>query len=206
MAIEQIIDHFEKAKDRIPGFMRGAVNYESLLESFSSEIQELETVFFQLLDERHLSVAVGAQLDGIGQILDLERTVGETDSNYRARLVARSGELAKGGEIETLIDAYLRLTEATFLVVKQTYPARVEMTAHYDGDPEDPAADQSTVDAMNNVKAGGVELDLRYAPETTYFWFSDASEVDGSDNGPQSADHGLGDDVLTEGGGLARKL
>ncbi len=131
MTIKEILDHKEKAKARLPGFMQGATNLEAFLDAAVAESQNLETMLFQLLDERHLTVAVGAQLDGIGDILDLVRIVGETDSNYRTRLTSRTGELSRGGEIETLIAIFIQLTGLTppdELQFQEVYPAAAIMT------------------------------------------------------------------------------
>lgn len=206
MSIEQITDHADQAKDRLPRHLDAATNFLALLDIVGARTQELETQNFKLLDERHLSVAVGVQLDGLGQILNLPREVGQNDADYRAELVAATGVLAQSGQIEVLIDTFLRLSLALFLTVDEIYPARMQMVAHYDADTVDPAIDQAILDAMDRIKAGGVGLDLLYAEETTFFSFADVSEVDASDNGPSSADNGFGDEALSEGGGLARLI
>jgi len=142
MAIKQITDHQTLAKDRLPGFMQGKTNIEALLDSFVNEAQNIETMLFQLLDQRHLTVAAGTQLDGIGEIVDLARTPTETDGNYRTRLIARAGELAKGGEIETLLTAFINLAGVSgtdTLDLAEITLATVIMTWISDDlDPQDP--------------------------------------------------------------------
>ena len=48
-------------------------NLKGFLEAFLEEYQEIENANLQLLNERYLSVAIGAQLDGIGEIIGLSR-------------------------------------------------------------------------------------------------------------------------------------
>lgn len=206
MTIEKITDHAQRLKNRLPRFLDGSSNLNALLDIAGGRFQELETQLFKLLDERHLSVAVGAQLDGLGEILDLPRKVGQTDPSYRQDLIGQAGQLSLSGEVESLIASFLDLSLATFLTVFEYYPAAILLVGHYDADPVDPNIDQSIVEAMARVRAAGVELDLRYAEETTYFWFSDAADVDGNGNAPLDTNHGFGDEVLTGGGGLARLI
>lgn len=206
MTINEIIDHADQARERYPDQFSGAENLQKLIDIIGGRAQDIETQFINLLDERHLSVAIGIQLDGIGQILNLERELGEADEPYRARLVGRTGELAKSGEMESLITAFLTLSQAASVQASDFYPAGVEMVALTDADAEDPVIDAEIIEQMNLVKAGGVLLDLRFAPETTAFEMSDESETDINNNGPTDADHGFGDEALTEGGGLARVI
>jgi len=206
MTIEQINDHAGKAKERLPRFLDGATNFNALIDIFSSRTQDLETELFNLLDQRNLSDAVGVQLDGLGQILNLEREVGQSDADYRQALIGETGQLALSGQIESLINVFNALTSAVTSDVVEFFPASVLLTAFFDGDLEDPNVDQSIIDAMDKVRAAGVNLDLRYAEETEYLELSDISEIDGSGNGPTDALHGLGDEALTEGGGLSRLI
>lgn len=206
MPIDQITDHQDRAKARLPGFMQGAINIEDFLDAIVAESQNLETVFFQLLDERHLSVAVGAQLDGIGEILAVDREVGQSDADYRTALIDRNEQLAKGGEIETLLEIFIEVSSAVFVTAAEYYPAGMLLIAHLDADTEDSIIDQNILSTMNDAKAGGVELDLRFAPETEVFSMAQESETDGNNDGPQDADEGFGDEALPDGGGLARAI
>ena len=206
MTIEQITDHAEKAKDRLPRFLDGATNFNALIDIMGVRTQGIETELFNLLDQRYLAIAVGAQLDGLGQILNLEREIGQSDSDYRFDLIAETGKLALSGQIESLILLFKTITFAVSLDLVEFYPASVLLTAFYDADEQDALLDSNIIEAMNEVKAAGVHLDLRFAEETEYLELSDVSEVDGSNNGPIDSIHGLGDEALLEGGGLSRSL
>jgi len=180
--------------------------FVDLIDIFSARTQELEDQLIKLLDERAISNSAGAQLDGIGVILNTPREVGETDNAYRNRLTGVTGQLALSGEIETLITVYLALTQAASVEAIEYYPAGVMLTAVYDGDIQNPDLDQSIISAMNETKAAGVELDLRFVEEGTFLELADESETDANGNGPIDPNQGLGDEVLTEGGGLARAI
>ncbi len=206
MTIITITDHADQAKARLPRHLDGATKLLVLLDIAGARYQELETELIKLLDERYLSVAVGVQLDGLGQILNLPREVGQTDTDYRQALIGETGQLALSGQIEALLDPFIRVTGAVTVTASEFYPAGMLLIAHNDADAEDPIIDQSIIDAMDKVKAGGVVLDLRYAPEDIVFTLAQDSETDVNNNGPQDIDKGFGDEVLTDGGGLARAI
>lgn len=201
-----IIDHIQGAKDRLPSHMDGAANMALFWEIVGKQFNDIEAEQDNLLLLRSVLLGVGAQLDGIGQIVDLARTVGQTDASYRTALLGRTAELSKSGEVEALIVSYKALTSAASVTAADNYPAGVQLTANTNTDPEDPLQDADTIVAMNLVKAGGIDLTLSIGLDTGSLTLSDISEADGNQNGPQSATEGLGDEILTDGGGLTRIL
>lgn len=80
-----------------------------LLSSYVAETQELENALFELGDAFWVNTAVGAQLDGIGEIVGIARD-GADDTTYRIRIKARVLiNLSSGtpNEILTLVRALL---------------------------------------------------------------------------------------------------
>jgi hypothetical protein len=75
-----------------------------LITPFIEEVQELETVFNDLREKRDIDNAEGAQLDGIGDIVDLPRPAGQNDDDYRAALKLKNELNLSAGQPETLID------------------------------------------------------------------------------------------------------
>ena len=58
---------------------KDSVNFRSFIEAFLQQFQDLDISGLQLLNERYLNTAVGAQLDGIGEIVGLERPERDKD-------------------------------------------------------------------------------------------------------------------------------
>ncbi len=58
---------------------KNSVKFQEFLTAFLQEFQDLHISDLQLLNERHLSVAVGVQLDGIGEIVGLPRPEKDID-------------------------------------------------------------------------------------------------------------------------------
>jgi len=204
MTIKQITDHAAAAQARLPSQFIGATKLQALIGKIGERAQGIETVLFDLLNNRALSTATGLQLDNLGTILDTARTVGETDDSYRARLFSATSQLQKSGEPEHLIEIFNFLLNPDSMILQEIYPAGVQLTAHDDTDPESFTIDSDTREAMDNVKAAGIELILQMATTSDYFMMADESETDVNGDGPDDALHGLGDETLTEGGALAR--
>lgn len=75
MADFERIDHILAAIDNLTVQFAGT-NVEQIAAAFAAEINEIEAVLAQLDADVWLGKAVGEQLDGIGQIVDLGRDIG----------------------------------------------------------------------------------------------------------------------------------
>ena len=64
-----------KGLNRLAYQFKDSTKFQDFIESFLSELQDLYESENQLLTERYLDTAVGVQLDGIGEIVGLERPV-----------------------------------------------------------------------------------------------------------------------------------
>jgi len=100
----------EKGIERLAYQFLDSEKFKGFLTSFLTEYEELNTSGLQLLNERYLDIAVGAQLDGIGEIVGLPRPEGETDTLYRFLIRIR---IIKNKTAMT-IDDTLRLISFTF--------------------------------------------------------------------------------------------
>ena len=68
-----------KGLSRLAYQFEDSVNFKSFIETFLRQFQDLEISNLQLLNERYLNTAVGKQLDGIGEIVGLERPEKDKD-------------------------------------------------------------------------------------------------------------------------------
>lgn len=205
MTITQITDHSDRALARLPSQFEAATNLQALVSLCASRIQIIESVFWDLLNFRALSTATGLQLDNAGQVLNLDRILAESDASYRARLFAATSQLEKSGEPEHVIEVFnFLMATGNSCQLFDVYPAALQITAFTDVDPLDAVLDSYNRAAMNETKAGGIDLVLQVSPLTSDFYFADYSETDVNGNGPTDALHGFGDEVLTDGGQLSR--
>lgn len=102
MRIEQITDYYTEIKKLILTQFVDKENYTKLIQIFLKQCDELETMYFQLLDERWLDQAIGEQLDLLGRILDIERS-GREDESYRSLLNLKVSINVASGEPESVI-------------------------------------------------------------------------------------------------------
>jgi len=94
-----------KALNRLAYQFSDSETFKSFLTCFLEQADDLEASNLQLLTERYLETAIGAQLDGIGEIVGLERPNNITNNagafGFFADATAESfttlGDLDKGG-------------------------------------------------------------------------------------------------------------
>jgi hypothetical protein len=137
-----------------------ANNFEKLIEVYANQIQDLETVFLDLMTETRIDSAEGVQLDRIGKIIGLERG-GASDELYRDLLSAQIAvNLASGTIPEILTILNLILGDEVDLVLREYFPAGFEVEAVQQPITSDQAT--SAVAAVKTSKAGGVKGLFRY--------------------------------------------
>lgn len=99
----------DKDKERISG----------LAESIVSELQNIETATFDLIQNRLISNSTGVTLDRIGDIVGVERLLGESDTDYRGRILRGIFRNRAQGTPESIIEAALFFAAgATILLIE----------------------------------------------------------------------------------------
>lgn len=117
-----ITDHIAIALDRLPWRFSRTVT-KAFVEAVGEEIQLIEDACLDLIFERFLQSAQGAQLDQYGSILSTPRA-GLNDSDYLALLLTRVLVNRSSGETNTLLKIVSRLLglgDSVRLI--QAYPA-----------------------------------------------------------------------------------
>lgn len=102
MALAHKYDHIAEALENLVTQFKGKANIEATLTAFIQQVQDLEEAFFELLEERFIDVAVGAQLDGFGSIVG-EARESRSDEDYRLAIKARIQLNLGNGTPEDLI-------------------------------------------------------------------------------------------------------
>src|SRR5690606_8382139 len=134
-------------------------NLQKLVKIFVQQLQELDDVNQQLLLERSLDTSVGTQLNGLGEILGLERYDGEDDSDYRERLKFQSFINSADGTPEVAINVLKVITDASKVWYNEYYPAAYQMATNGQALPN-PA--EQLIDLIQSVSPAGVQ----YVPIT----------------------------------------
>lgn len=148
-----------------------ANNFETLVEGYVAEAQALNDAATELLQAVTIENATGVQLDGLGQIIGVERN-GLDDEPYRSLLRAYIAINSSGGTIEQLLtiarlatnttieDAAIELVEGS---IAEFYIECTELLSAGVGD--------VFVDAVIQGKAAGVYAVAKYIETEPVFAF-----------------------------------
>lgn len=170
-------------------------NLAAFVSAFADQIQDAENGSFEVIDETTLTAAVGVQLDGLGQIIGLERR-GLGDDDYRIRLQVQILINSSSGTIEDILEI-LVLLESSAIELEELLPATI-ITTIFDID-EDPATIARTIASS---RSAAVKSDLHYSisPEPELFRFASGDTTE------SSSTQGFANDSATTGGKYADAL
>jgi hypothetical protein len=187
--------HIAQALDRLLLQFKGQPNIEGIISAYATQIQELETAVFDLMAERYVLTAVGAQLDGIGKVVDETRR-GRDDTDYRVAILGKIQRNKANSTIEDLLTLFgLILPGFGYTLVEGTVASFVlsidEALGVNDPTPEELGAQ------LHAAKGGGIRAQMvastSPADERFEFAAADAVVVDN--------DKGYADDTpITLGG------
>jgi hypothetical protein len=123
-------------------------------ESYLENVQPLEDVYFQLLDERGVLVAVGEQLNVLGRLVG-EPRYGRNDDKYRLALVNRAGINRSSGTPEELLTFLKALTRSEVVGLWEHYSSSVHLYVAQNGTP-------FVVHALKDAASAGVHIRLMF--------------------------------------------
>lgn len=155
---QQILDHIILAKKRLISQYKQKPRLEGLVEALVQDIQNLENTAVQLNTERGLDTAVGEQLDGIGQIVGLERETGQSDDDYRTLIKAKIGINLSQGEPERMIQIYKVLTGADLVLLQELFPGAVAISSEVDPGSQEEV--DRLIRIMESMAPAGVRVDF----------------------------------------------
>ena len=122
MTLVEKTTHAEEARDRLITQFRNKPIIQALLDTYSAQVQEIEAVLFDLMTERWLATAQGAQLDGLGAIVGEDRQ-GRSDTDYRVAIQARILINRSEGTPEQLIEIASLLSQGSSITLTEYFPA-----------------------------------------------------------------------------------
>ena len=168
-----LVDHNEDIKgqalDRLPYQFRDKAYWTGLLEALLPSIQEVEDVLYDLIVDRFLEGALGAQLDQYGDLLD-EGRQGLSDDEFRRILRSRILSNRSTGAIEDLVKLASRVTGSEVVRLFNIFPAF--MSIEYVVPASDSAAFRKiVVRLLERATSAGVGLKV-VEGVTGYFGFA----------------------------------
>ncbi|WP_173475129.1 BspA family leucine-rich repeat surface protein [Fibrobacter succinogenes] len=86
--METIVPYKEEFKKYIPEQYKNSEKLLALVNSCMAQFDDLETAFFEILQALNIADAIGPALDYLGAIVGVKRNPGESDTQYRERIVS----------------------------------------------------------------------------------------------------------------------
>jgi len=165
MAVDEILTHVADALDRQPEASKGLPNNELVLTAIATQVQALETAFYDLYTLRRLGDATGEQLDLLGRVVQQPRN-GQSDVDYeryiRARIAANNSE--------GLVSDFNRvargvLNDAT-LAITYTYDYPAGLVMQVVNAETDATVASILIGFLRDTAAGGVRVQFHFLTDT----------------------------------------
>jgi hypothetical protein len=188
MGLTKKENHAEEAQARQVEQFKEKPDLAAIIDAASDQTQDDEDVFFELLDERALDVAVGVQLDGLGEIVGEDR-LGRSDDDYRLGIRAQIKKNVSSGTGDEILEIVALLTSNTHELV-EFFPAGLALIFD-DALPEDPVQLAANLPVAAGVR-GTVQYTLQDDDDTFTFASGDTPET--------SSTQGFSNDGGTSGG------
>lgn len=124
MLATKITTHVQDALKRLLQQYKGQPRITAILTSFVDQIQDLENAVYDLDAGRQIQNAIGAQLDGIGEIVGIERN-GLDDQTYLVFIYGKIGENTSDTTKDKIIAITLLVFISNFVLMDEIPPAAI---------------------------------------------------------------------------------
>lgn len=178
MTVSLISDHVVLGLAKLREHSKGQPNTEALLTALMASTNSIELALYELLTERQVDTAIGAQLDLIGFVVGEERA-GKVDADYRRYIRARIAINNSSGLISDIVKVSRLVINdtATSIEVENQTVATVVVTIW--NNPITTALASILLTRLQEAAAAGVRVILEYASGAIadVFTFDDATNT-----------------------------
>ncbi len=180
-----ITNHVQQALARLMQQYKGFPNYEKLITALVQPVQEIENALDGIEPNTQLYngttyPSVGAQLDGIGEIVGCPRN-GLSDAAYLVFILGTIIENFSDSTQDVIVSAWVDLFAPYYLILTNNPPA--EQNAFIANPQLDSSLYLQAINIIQNAMGGGIKLgSVTLFDETHPFGFVDANDL--SDTGP----------------------
>ncbi len=196
MADPQLITtHIIDGLRRLLVQFRGRPNISGVLESYLTQVQEIENVGISLISLRYVDNAEGVQLDGVGSIVG-EARAGRDDTDYRVAIKGRIRGNAANSRIEEILDLFVLLLPGFTFTLTEGTEASFSLTIN-EALPSTAASPGALNEQLQRAKGAGIRANLIYSEFDPGLRFTFAP----GDALEPSNDQGYADDSPTTIGG-----
>jgi len=193
MTLVKKTNHVAEALTRPIEKFKNQPVFLGILESFIEQIQDLENSSFELIDERTIDTAVGAQLDGIGSIVGEDR-LDRSDDDYRTAIRIRILRNLSNGTASEILEIMDLFHSGTYEIIED-HPAAFRLVLREALLPTDP--DPLTLaQLLADIRSAAVDSRFIYNGHAYGSKFKFAS----GDSLETSSVYGFGNDAQSTGG------
>lgn len=164
------LQHRKQALRRLLAQFHGQPNMEAVIGSFMTQVQELEAVFISLMSERYVDTAVGAQLDGIGRVVN-EPRIGKSDTDYRVEIKGRITSNRGDSRIENILELFNLLLPASGLTLIEGVVASFSLSVDQALTPSDPSPEVLNAQ-LQTAKGAGIRANLLWSDQVSGLRFT----------------------------------
>lgn len=181
-------DHADDMVENLLSQDDGRANTEGLVDAIGGEVQELEDAIGDIFDQHFIDAAVGAQLDGLGEIVDEQRS-GQTDDDFRVSIKAKAFIIRSQGTPEELISLVRALAgDSVSVAFEELFPATFNIIVGFF------QCSAATAKDILDMGPVGVAGSLLCDTSETPFQFSSTANLE------PSVTQGFSQDAQTTGG------
>jgi hypothetical protein len=175
----------------IPEFLKWSPNFTALYKILVDQVQELHEAQKKVYSTVNIFEAEGTQLDNVfGNLLNVKREIGESDDDYRSRLLAETAKLSQSGQIVVMKNLFRDLVTGSTVSLFEQQSASFSMQA--ETEKTFTTAQLERIRAtLANAKQAGNNMILSINNSTLGISFSLTGET--------GAGNGLGNGVLAQG-------
>lgn len=159
MTIPVKVDQVTLGINRLLEQFKNKPSIEGMLRSYLLSVNDLEDLYFQLLDERSVYTAVGVQLDLVGALVNEPRK-GKSDDDYRLAILLRIGLNNSEGTPNDTLSILANASQATSVKIWEHFPAS---SVYYINKPEKtvlPAGEDLIVNGQTVVGNACAEITI----------------------------------------------
>jgi len=154
---------------------------KAVTEAIAEQIQDLQDTIYQLLTEKHLNSAIGAQLDVLGRIIGRPRR-GYNDQQYRDLLKLQVGINTSTGAPGSVVPIIKTITGSSTVDIFEDYPAAASAVVNGNN------VSSELLSELELTGPAGVDMSIRAIYGDDAFGFEDADNALGySDIGDPSS-------------------
>jgi hypothetical protein len=165
------LEHVARAKARLLTQFQGKPRLEAFVEALVRQVVHLEVAAWQLLVERLLSTAAGANLDAIGDIVGVSRSPGADDARHRRRIAVEVLVLRSRGTAGDVLGIAELYSGETDMRLDQRLPCEATLVLGFE---LDGASCFDLAKLVTRAKAAGHRITTEYLtqPAAESFSFS----------------------------------